>query len=85
MSAGQYVLHNIFNQIVAEYHPFAEYEGYAETDYGFVVQYRGSKGEQYMCLDHNCNVIDDTTLGTTRTTGLVALGAAFLSALMGDS
>lgn len=83
MSAAAHVLHNIFNEIVEEYHPFAEYEGFAEVEGGFILRYRGPNGEQHMLLDSDCNVIDDTTLGTTRTMGIVALGASLLAAFLG--
>lgn len=83
MSASEYAMHRIFAQTVAEYHPFAEYLGYREGEDGFIVYYNSGNGQQAMLVDINGNIINDTTLGTTRTMGLLALGATFLSALMG--
>ncbi|MDZ8264457.1 hypothetical protein [Nostoc sp. ChiQUE01b] len=83
MSASEYVMHNIFNKIVSEYHPFAEYQGYAEGENGFIVYYQGTNGQQHMVVDTEGNIISDSTMGTTRSLGILAVGAAFVSALMG--
>ncbi|MBN3958720.1 hypothetical protein [Nostoc sp. NMS8] len=83
MSASEYVMHNIFNKIVAEYHPFAEYQGYAEGENGFIVYYQGANGQQHMVVDTEGNIVTDTTMGTTRSLGILAVAASFLSAFMG--
>ena len=84
MSASEHVLHNVFNQIVADYHPFAEYEGYAEGDDGFIVYYRGSQQQQQMVVDIEGNIIADSTVGTTRTLGVFALVGTVISAWLGS-
>ena len=84
MLASEKVMHQSFYNIVAEYHPFAEYLGYQELPDGFVIYYEGSNGQQRMLVDVDGNIVDDTTLGTTRTVSLLAVGAALLSSLIGD-
>jgi len=83
MSASENVMHQIFNTIVSQYHPFAQYLGYAEGEDGFVVYYQGPNGQQYMVVDTEGNILADTTMGTTRTLGILTAGAAILSALFG--
>ena len=83
MSASENVMHQIFSHTVAEYHPFAEYLGYAEGEDGFVVYYQGANGQQYMIVDTEGNILSDTTMGTTRTLGLLTAGAAILDLFMG--
>ena len=51
MSASEYVLHNIFKNIIADYHPFAEYEGYTEGKDGFIIFYQGENGQQHLVVD----------------------------------
>lgn len=85
MAASEIVMHRIFAEIVNQYHPFAEYVGYQDGEDGFIICYRGANGEQYMAIDTEGNVLGDTTLGTTRTMGIVAIGAAILGAMFGGS
>lgn len=84
MLASEQVMHRHFYHLVAEYHPFAEYLGYQEAEDGFIVYYNGGNGQQAMLVDVEGNILNDTTLGTTRTMGLLGLGAAILSGFMGD-
>ncbi|NES03153.1 MAG: hypothetical protein F6K22_09990 [Okeania sp. SIO2F4] len=72
-------------EIVASYHPFADYLGYQEAEDGFIIHYQGTNGQQYMVIDTQGNVLSDTTLGTTRTLGALAVGAAILDAMFGGS
>jgi hypothetical protein len=83
MSASQCVIHQILHHLVAEYHPFAEYLGYAEDENYFVVYYQGANGEQHMIVDTQGNIISDTTIGTKRTAEIMVAGAAILSLFMG--
>ena len=76
MSASETVMHQMFSQIVAEYHPFADYLGYQESDDKFIIYYQGANGQQAMVVD--------STLGTARTAGLLAVGAAVLSLFLGS-
>lgn len=85
MPASEIVMHRMFEEIVATYHPFAEYIGYQDAEDGFIICYRGANGEQYMAIDTEGNVLNDTTIGTTRTMGIVAIGAAILSVMFGGS
>ncbi|NEP42219.1 MAG: hypothetical protein F6K35_24570 [Okeania sp. SIO2H7] len=84
MLASERVMHRTFAQVIANYHPFAEYLGYQEAEDGFIVYYDGGNGQQGMLVDVEGNIIADTTVGTTRTMGLLGLGAAIISGLMGD-
>lgn len=84
MAASEYVMHQILGKIVANYHPFAEYLGYQDGEDVFIVYYQGANGQQHMVVDTEGNIISDSTIGTTRTIGALAVGAAFLSALMGE-
>ncbi|WP_193197999.1 hypothetical protein [Nostoc sp. MG11] len=83
MSASEYVMHNIFSKIIDEYHPFAEYQGYAEGENGFIVYYQGTNGQQHMVVDTEGNIISDSTMGTTRSLGILAVGAGLISTLIG--
>jgi hypothetical protein len=83
MSASETVMHQMFSQIVAEYHPFADYLGYQESDDKFIIYYQGANGQQAMMIDTEGNIIADSTLGTARTAGLLAVGAAVLSLFFG--
>lgn len=83
MSASEYVLHNIFKNIVADYHPFAEYEGYTEGNDGFIIYYQGANGRQHIVVDIQGNVVSDSTVGTTRILGVLAIVVAFVSGLVG--
>jgi hypothetical protein len=83
MSASETVMHQMFSQIVAEYHPFADYLGYQESDDNFMIYYQGSNGQQAMVVDTEGNIIADSTIGTTRTVSLLAVGAAVLSLFFG--
>lgn len=85
MPASEIVMHRMFAEIVADYHPFAEYLGYQEAEDGFIICYQGSNGQQYMAIDTEGNVLGDTTMGTTRTVGILAIGAAILGAMFGGS
>lgn len=85
MPASEIVMHRMFAEIVASYHPFAEYLGYQEAEDGFIICYQGSNGQQYMAIDTEGNVLGDTTMGTTRTVGILAIGAAILGAMFGGS
>ena len=85
MSASEIVMHRMFAEAVAYYHPFAEYLGYQEATDGFLVYYEGANGQQYMAIDIEGNVLGDTTMGTTRTVGAFAVGVAILDALLGGS
>ncbi|MDJ1168961.1 hypothetical protein PMG71_05940 [Roseofilum sp. BLCC_M154] len=78
MSASETVMHQMFANLVAEYHPFANYLGYQEGENGFIIIYDGGNGRQAMVVDTHGNIVQDTTLGTTRTLGLLALGAWLL-------
>lgn len=78
--ASVILLHRLFSSIVEKYHPLAEYIGFQDTDEGIVICYRGMN-EQYMLLDDECNIVTDTTLGTSRSAGLFALGLTVLQAL----
>ncbi|MGB3509279.1 MAG: hypothetical protein WBA93_08560 [Microcoleaceae cyanobacterium] len=84
MAASEIVMHRMFVEIVASYHPFAEYLGYQEAEDGFIICYQGQNGQQYMSIDTEGNVLGDTTLGTTRTLGALAVGAAILDAMFGS-
>jgi hypothetical protein len=84
MSASETVMHQMFANLVAQYHPFANYLGYQEGENGFLVIYDGGNGRQAMVVDINGEVVQDTTMGTTRTVGLVTLGALLLGGLFGD-
>jgi len=81
-SASENVMHSIFNKIVETYHPFTEYLGYVESDDAFLVVYQGNRVRQYMLIDLEGNIIEDTTIGIARTLGALAVGVAFLSMLM---
>lgn len=83
MSASETVMHQIFSKIVADYHPFADYLGYQESDANFIIYYQGAKGQQAMMVDTEGNIISDSTMGTMRTVGLLAVGAAVLSLFFG--
>lgn len=85
MSASEIVMHRMFADVVAYYHPFAEYLGYQEATDGFIICYEGTNGQQYMAIDIEGNVLGDTTMGTTRTVGVFAAGVAILDALLGGS
>ncbi len=85
MSASEILLHQSFEQIVAQYHPFAEYIGYKECEDGFILCYRGSGGDKYMSLDTNLNVVDDQTLGTARTLGIAAVAIGILDIFFGGN
>jgi hypothetical protein len=85
MAASEIVMHRMFAEIVANYHPFAEYIGYQDAEEGFIICYQGANGEQYMAIDTEGNVLGDTTMGTARTMGLVAIGAAIFCAMFGGS
>ncbi|MGD1700615.1 hypothetical protein [Dapis sp. BLCC M229] len=85
MSASEIVMHQMFAEAVAHYHPFGEYLGYQEAADGFIVYYEGTNGQQYMAIDTEGNVLGDTTMGTTRTVGAFAVGVAILDALFGGS
>lgn len=84
MSASVEILHRMFGEVVAQYHPFADYLGFDDCEQGFIVYYRGSGEIQYILIDTEGNIVGDTTVGTTRSMGLLALGAAVLGAFMGD-
>jgi len=84
MPASEIVMHQIFSQIVEQYHPFAEYLGYQDGEDGFLILYQGPNGRQTMLVDTEGNIIADSTLGTARTMGLFAAGVALLSMLFGD-
>jgi hypothetical protein len=83
MSASQIVLHRHFHSVVANYHPFAEYEGYTECDEGFLVAYRGNGERKYMLVDTYLDVVDDQTVGTTRWANLASFALAGLFLLGG--
>ena len=83
MSASETVMHQMFSQIVAEYHPFADYLGYQESDDKFIIYYQGANGQQAMVIDTEGNIVADSTLGTARTAGLLAVGVAVLSLFFG--
>jgi hypothetical protein len=83
MSASEYVLHNIFKNIIADYHPFAEYKGYTEGKDGFIIFYQGENGRQHLVVDIQGNVVSDSTVGTTRILGVLAVVVAFVSGLVG--
>ncbi len=85
MSASEIVMHRMFAEVVAYYHPFAEYLGYQEAEDGFLICYEGTNGQQYIAIDTEGNVLGDTTIGTTRTVGVLAVGAAILDAMFGGS
>jgi len=84
MSASEMVLHQMFQNVVAEYHPLADYLGYQEFDDGFLLFYKGVGEVQSMAVDTQGNIIADSTIGTTRSMGLLAVGAALLGAFMGS-
>ncbi|NEQ71880.1 MAG: hypothetical protein F6K23_01560 [Okeania sp. SIO2C9] len=65
--------------------PFAEYLGYQEAADGFIICYEGTNGQQYIAIDTEGNVLGDTTLGTTRTIGAFAAGAAIFNSFLGGS
>ncbi|MEM8779370.1 MAG: hypothetical protein AAGF26_10970, partial [Cyanobacteria bacterium P01_G01_bin.49] len=73
MSASEIVMHQMFAEVVASYHPFADYIGYQEAADGFIICYQGQNGQQYMAIDTQGNVLSDTTVGTTRTVGVLAV------------
>ncbi|MBD2184544.1 hypothetical protein H6S82_11925 [Planktothrix sp. FACHB-1355] len=83
MSASEQVMHRMFSEIVAQYHPFAQYIGYQEGEDGFMLHYQGPNGQQYMIVDTEGNILGDTTMGTTRTMEVLTVGAAILSAFFG--
>lgn len=83
MSASEQVMHRMFSEVVAQYHPFAQYLGYQEGEDGFILHYQGPNGQQYMVMDTEGNILGDTTMGTTRTMGILAVGATILSAFLG--
>ena len=83
MSASETVMHQIFSEIVERYHPFADYVGYQEGEDGFLIHYQGPNGRQAMIVDTQGNVINDSSVGTTRTMGLLVGGLAVLSMLFG--
>lgn len=83
MSASETVMHQMFSQIVAEYHPFADYLGYQESEDNFIIYYQGANGQQAMAIDTEGNIIADSTLGTARTAGLLAASMAVLSLFFG--
>ena len=83
MSASERFLHNIFNQIVADRHPFTVYEGYAEGEDGFIVYYQDAKEEQQMIVDIDGNILDDSTVSTTRILSIFAIVRAFVSQALG--
>ncbi len=84
MSASEIVMHRMFAEVVASYHPFADYLGYQEAADGFIIHYQGPNGQQYMAIDIEGNVLGDTTMGTTRTLGALAVGAAILDTIFGN-
>lgn len=83
MLASEIVLHGHFQELVAEFHPFAQYTGYQEGEDCFIVHYDGGNGDQAMLVDVEGNVVGDTTMGTTRSLGLLGIGAIILSAMFG--
>lgn len=83
MSASEQVMHRMFSELVAQYHPFAQYIGYQEAEDGFILYYQGSGDRQYMLVDTEGNILGDTTMGTTRTMEVLTVGATILSAFFG--
>ncbi|PPT09050.1 hypothetical protein CKA32_000124 [Geitlerinema sp. FC II] len=76
-------MHQMFQSLIEEYHPFASYVGYDELEDGFILYYQGVGEVQGMVIDTDGNIVADSTVGTTRSMGLLAVGTTILSALMG--
>lgn len=85
MAASEILLHQTFEQIVADYHPLATYIGYQECEDGFILCYRGANGDKFMALDTNLNVVQDQTMGTTRSLAIGAVALGILGAIFGVS
>ncbi|CAD5990454.1 ATP-dependent Clp protease ATP-binding subunit ClpA homolog [Planktothrix tepida] len=71
-------LDNLFRNLVSQYHPFAEYLGFKKSEEGFTVSYRGTGDVQYIQINKEGNIIDDTTMGTIRSLRMFVIGAALL-------
>jgi hypothetical protein len=76
-------LHLIYQKVVEEYHPFADYLGFEDTPEGTVICYRSTFSQddndnQFMLLNSQREVIADTTFGTARTANVIG---AILDAL----
>lgn len=84
MSASEQVMHRMFSELVAQYHPFAQYIGYQEAEDGFILYYQGSGEQQYMVVDMEGNILSDTTVGAVRIMEILAVGATILSAFFGS-
>ncbi|HAA27201.1 MAG TPA: hypothetical protein DCE56_05365 [Cyanobacteria bacterium UBA8553] len=82
MSGFEELLHRIFYPIVKEYHPLADYCGYEECEQGVILYYQGTGEQQHMVMNAEGKIIYDSTLGTTRSVELFAVGTAILGALI---
>ncbi|NET90909.1 MAG: hypothetical protein F6K45_22925 [Kamptonema sp. SIO1D9] len=79
MTTTEAMLHQLFRHAIAEYHPFANYRGFEVLADGFAVYYQGAGEVQYMLVDVEGNIVDDTTLGTTRTLEIFEFGVDLLN------
>ncbi|MGK7903049.1 MAG: hypothetical protein AB4352_16885 [Hormoscilla sp.] len=80
MSAAEGMLHRMFSNAVAEYHPFADYLGFSECSDGFLIYYQGTGDVQCLAIDSDGDIVGDTTLGTKRSLDLLDLGARLFNA-----
>ena len=61
MSAAEEMLHRMFSNAVAEYHPFADYLGFEECSDGFLAYYQGTGDLQCLAIDSDGDIVGDTT------------------------